>query len=230
MTRGEIRTLIRKHLGETTASFWSDANLNTWIDDAGHDIAFETKSIRTTQTWTTQTDTQEYTLSTVLTNPIAVIECSLNIGPSTSGETPVKTDQWVKMRYVTREELNAVTPGWRQAASGIASQYYWDREEDIIGFNVPLGGNAVGTDFAECVYAKDYTELTLDSSSPALPTYLHEAMVWHVVANGYGHRGYGDKANDAWTKYNAKIRRYYVEKHREKEDEEIIMKPERNIW
>ena len=33
MIRGAMRDLIRKRLGETTASFWSEEELNEWIDE-----------------------------------------------------------------------------------------------------------------------------------------------------------------------------------------------------
>jgi hypothetical protein len=50
-----------------------------------------------------------------------------------------------------------------------------------------------------------------------------------VAALGFEQRGYGDKANDAWQKYFSKIKDYEIERHREKEDDDIIMRNYRNI-
>ena len=47
MTRQNLRDLIRKRLGETTAAFWTDVELNQYINNAGHDIAYNTKCIKT---------------------------------------------------------------------------------------------------------------------------------------------------------------------------------------
>jgi len=62
-----------------------------------------------------------------------------------------------------------------------------------------------------------------------VPEYVQPAIVDYVVANGYEQRGFGDKANDAWQKYYSKIHDYQVERNREKEDEDIVMKNYRNI-
>ena len=83
MTRLEIRNLIRKHLGETTAAFWTDAELNTWINEAGHDCAFNTKSIRATIDYDTVAGDRAYSLSNIQATPsiISVYECWVNAGP-----------------------------------------------------------------------------------------------------------------------------------------------------
>lgn len=43
MIRSEIRSRIRKKLGETTALFWTDAELNSWMEDAQKDIVWKAK-------------------------------------------------------------------------------------------------------------------------------------------------------------------------------------------
>ena len=42
MTRGEIRTLVRTKIGEPIARFFQNLELDSWINDAGDDIAFRT--------------------------------------------------------------------------------------------------------------------------------------------------------------------------------------------
>ena len=58
---------------------------------------------------------------------------------------------------------------------------------------------------------------------------LHLAVVDWIVATGFETRGYQDKANDVWQKYYTKLRDYKVERNREKEDDEIIMKSDYNL-
>lgn len=226
MTRAQARTMIRRHLGETTAAFWQDSDLNTWMNEAGHDLAYETKSIRKSTTFTTTSDTQEYTLSTVVPNALSITECWINIAASGTN--------WQRLTETTREELEEVRRGYRDADSGIPTRYYWEKERNVLGFDIPTGGNAVGSGKASVYYTKDYTDLTADaqyiSTDGGLPAYLDLAVVWWVVATGYQHRGYGDKANDAWGKYQMRVRSYYVERDRAHEDEGWLMKPERSSW
>ena len=68
-----------------------------------------------------------------------------------------------------------------------------------------------------------------DSATPTLPSFLHMAMVYYVAAIGFGTRGYGDKENDMWTKYLARIQEYFTERRREREDDAPVMKSIYNI-
>jgi len=74
MTLKEMRDLARKRLGETTAAFWSDAEINGWINLGCKDIAFRSKCLPDTVTFTPTTDTAEYTLSTVVPDCISITE------------------------------------------------------------------------------------------------------------------------------------------------------------
>ena len=102
--------------------------------------------------------------------------------------------------------------------------YYYDREEDVLLLHPKADAVNTGVDFARIYYTRTYTLLSNDSSVPILPEPLHLAMVDWIVSLGYETRGYGDKANDAMAKYDKKIQAYKVERRREKEDDEIIMR------
>lgn len=214
MTRGEIRTLARKRLGETTAAFWSDTELNDWIDDAGHDIAFKSKCIRTNGNITTVADTMEYTISDSFASFIAVLEVYMYQDAAT----------WVRISQIDRNRLSSRHPGWKSAPNGVPDEYYWDREEDVIGIYPKPNSTNAGTDYLEVYYAYDYTDITGDAVTPAnIPILLQKSMADFVVARGYESRGWGDKANDAWSKYNNTIRQYLIERDTEKqEDSEAI--------
>lgn len=60
-TRATIRTAARTELQEATAGFWSDAELNTWFDEANADITVATKQ-EATATLTTVSGTESYSL------------------------------------------------------------------------------------------------------------------------------------------------------------------------
>ena len=218
MTRLEIRTMARKRLGETTGAFWTDAELNTWINEAGEDCAFKSKSIRDNYYFNTVVDQLEYSLSTVLPLASSILDLYVKI----SGTT------WRRMLpLANREEFDAEYEGWMNASAAAPYRYYWDREEDKLYLYPKPDATSAGTNYARAYCTKKFTLITNDASTPDLPDPLHLAMVDWVVALGYETRGYGDKANDAYAKYGARITSYRVERHREKEDDEIIMRPQR---
>ena len=218
MIRSEIRDLARKRLGETTSSFWTDAELNSWIDEAGDDLAFQTKSIKTNGLLTTVEDTQEYAVSTAFPNLISIQKVEYYQDGTT----------WVKLPSTSRDELSQLHTGWKSAASGTPTKYYWDREDDVLGFYVAPDASNDG-EYCRVYYARTYTPLSSDSATPSLPTFLHMAMSYYVAAIGFGTRGYGDKENDMRSKYAERIHKYLVELKREDVDADIIMVNYRNV-
>ena len=220
MTRSEIRDLIRKRLGETTSSFWSDAELNSWINDGCTDIAFRTKCIRSSAYLTPIVDTAERSLTGIDANILSINEVYYKTNNLT----------WNKIDATSRTELDILHPGWKSASNGTPYLYYYSREENIFGLYVkPNSTNAIANG-CQVYFTKAHINLSGEGDSPQLPEYIQPAICDFVTAYGYEQRGWGDKANDAWQKYFAKLHDYQVERHREREDDDIIMKPERNIW
>ena len=219
MNRLGIRTLIRKKLGESTAAFWTDVELNTWIDDGCDDLAFRAKCIKTNGKMTTVTSTMEYALSTYYPNLLSITEVYYYLDGST----------WDKLEPTNRTELDEEEPGWKSAASGTPDRYYWDKEADVLGFYVKPNATNAGTNYAEVYYNKKHIDITDDTSTIDIPEPLHNAIIDYVVAIGLDTRGWGDRANDAWQKYFSKIRDYQIERSREREDDDLIMKNYRNI-
>lgn len=215
MTRSKIRDMARKRLGEVSGVFWSDTELNSWIDQAGSDVAFKTKSIKTDGYMTPVESTADYALSAVFPNLLAVLELYYKI----SGTTWKKLDP-----IANREDMDFRFPGWMNVEAGTPNYYYWNKEEDKLMFFPKPDSTNAGTNYSRVFYARTYTAITDDAISPALPEPLHLAIVDWVASLGYETRGYGDKANDAMAKYDARIQKYLVETRREKEDDEIVMK------
>lgn len=219
MIRSAIRVFSRKRLGETTAAFWSDSELNGWINLACKDLSRRTKCLKTDDYLTTTESTGEYTLSTNFTGIIAITEVYYK----------QNGDSYQKLDYIDRTGLDAKYPGWQSADDGTPTKYYYDIEEDVIGFYQSEDSDNYGTNYARVYYAVTHTDIADDDNSPTLPEDLHLAVCDWVVATGLDSRGYGDKSNDAWTKYYGKVKDYLTERKRAKEDEEIIMIPERNL-
>jgi len=219
MIRSAIRSLIRKKLGETTAQFWSDAELNTWINDGCRDIAFYTKCLRTNKKMNITESTSDYTLSTFDSTLTAILEVYYY----------QDGNSWERIESTSREQLDAESPGWKSDDDSTPQKYWWSREEDKIGFWPPPDGANDGDEYAHIYFSKDHADLSLDTASPALPTFLHPAIVDYVVATGQETRGSTDLANNTWNSYFTKLRGYMTERHREKEDETIVMRSYRSM-
>jgi hypothetical protein len=244
MTLSELRTLIRKRLGDAGGAFWTDAELNTYINDGCRDVSFRTKSIKangyiTPVSCTSSTASEgvrEWALSTAFTNIYSVEDVYY-----------FTNEVWEKLTPTSRDDLNNESDGWLgnvgytiNATTGTATynyggspsvptHYYWDREEDVIGIDPPPDEDNVGTSYMRVYYTKMHTDISSDGASPTIPEPLHIAVVNFAVATGFEDRGWGDRANDQWEKFFKRINDYKIETNREREDEEIIMKPYRNV-
>jgi hypothetical protein len=333
MTRKEIRDVARKRLGETTSAFWTDDELNLYINLGCKNIAWRTKSLRDTgyinvqscDANTTGAVSTEWTISSMDPLAFAINEVYFKrenttyrrIEPSSREELDIETEEWqslvgytnvidaganllftgsglddmtfsgtysgdaaTEITYKVVIDANGTpdTFEWFKdnvsQASGVAItgavqpldlgftvefaattghtisdqwtwgsptitynydsetseplQYYWSREEDNFGIYPPPSDEHDGAPL-KIYYSKDHVDMSSDNAVPTLPTNLHLAAIDYTVASGLEDRGWGERANDHWNKYMKKLQDYEVEKGNEREDEEIIMKPYRNI-
>lgn len=213
MNRLEIRNLVRKRLGETTSAFWSDAELNKWINDGCKDVAFRVKCIKDNTTITPTSENSEYILSSVLPGVISITEVYFLD----------ENDKWTKLMPTSRVELDSMYQGWLSADSSTApTHYWWDREDDI--FYIYPSITEAEADSIRVFYTKTHSDIGSDESSPTIPEALHLAIVDFTVAMGFDTRGWMEKANDAWNRYTVRLNDYITERKREPEDREIIMR------
>ena len=220
MNRGRLRDLVRKRLGETTTAFWTDQELNDWLNDAGHQVAYDSKCIRA-KGYMTSDPNQEYSVSAIFPDYLSVTEVYFY----------QDADTWYKLTKTTRDLLNFNQPGWKSAPASVPQEYYWDREEDVLGLNPKPNDLNQGVDYIEVYYANDFTDMSGDTQPPGgIPEPLQLAMIDFVVATGYETRGWGDKANDAWQKYSTRVRNYMIERDKENnvDDESLVMRNYRN--
>lgn len=220
MTRGRVRDMIRKRLGETTASFWTDAELNDWINDAGRDIAFKVKS-NDVNGYLTTTSSMEYMISLTFPTLLSI----KSVWMLQDGTTWRRLEQ-TERKYLSQTE----STGWRSATAGVPQKYYWTVKEDLFGLYPKPDSNNQGTSYVRIYYARDYIEPANDDTELDVPTTLDLAVADFVVAVGYETRGWGDKANDAWRKYTSRLKGYHIIKDSEmEEDDDIVMVNYRNI-
>ena len=255
MTRLEVRTTVRYALGETTEAFWSDDQLNTYIQLGCSDVAWRTKCLRpqpggfttigsiSCDPNTVGTNSNEYQLSTYFPNYYSVTEAYFL----------VDGQRWRRLEPTSREELDASFPGWQSvlgykdintstgittynqnSITSIPNKYYWSREEDIIGLypppNTAQSSATTGQNMIKVYWTKDAPVLSSDSQDLyPIPLGLHLSVVDFATARGLEDRGWVDRANDSWEKYYKKISDYKTEKKVEREDDAIQSKGYRNL-
>jgi len=245
MTRKEIRDIARKRLGETTSAFWTDAELNLYINLGCKNIAWRTKSLRDTgyiniqscEANTTAEASTEWTISTAL-DPLAFAINEVyfkreskdykRLEPSSREELDIESEEWMSLVGYTYVDGGGTTHYNYESQTSEPLQYYWSREEDVIGIYPPPNDDHDGAPL-KIYYSKDHTDMSSDDAVPTLPTNLHLAAIDYTVASGLEDRGWGERANDHWNKYMKKLQDYEVEKGNEREDEEIVMKNYKNI-
>jgi len=244
MTRGEIRDISRKRLGETTSAFWSDAELNNYINLGCKNIAWRTKCLRDTGYINIQScepnivaeAKTEFTLSTLDHNIFAVNEVYFmregkdykRLEPTRRPDLDVESEEWQSLVGYTYVDGGGTTHYNYESQTSEPLQYYWSREENVIGIYPPPSDQHDGAPL-KIYYSKDHIDMSDDTVSPTLPINLHLAAVDFTVATGLEDRGWAERANDQWNKYMKKLVDYGVEKKNEREDDEIIMKSYRNI-
>ena len=249
MIRSAIRDLARKRLGETTTAFWTDAEINDYINLGAKDLAQRTKCLRSKVTISSVSVAASSAVSSAASNEYTISDSISNFFAITEMAFMQNGTDTVKLTPTTRESLDLTVTGWRSlvgrtlatttgtaqvttynyaANPSVPTHYYWNREEDIFGLYPPPNDDNEGA-YITAYYTYNHTDMTADSQSPTIPEPLHLGVVDFAVATGYDTRGWEEKANDAWQKYFARINDYMTERRVEREDEEIIMKSYRNI-
>ena len=211
MTRKDIRDMARKRLGETTAAFWSDEELNGWINKGIKDIAFRSKTLKDNVVITATADTMEYTFSVFVPNAHSVTEAYVQY----------LTGKWIKLKSTSRTELDIMFPGWLGAPSSACStHFFWDSEEDVFMLYPPMSSPIANG--VRIYYTYEPRQMVADTDMSEMPDHLNLAIVDFVVATGFDTRGWTDKSNDAWAKCYQRIRDYTTEHAREREDDNVI--------
>ena len=245
MIRSAIRNKIRKKLGETTSAFWTNEELNVYINDGCRDISFRAKCIR----GNTYVSTTDCTANIIAegTNEISFLSIDEDIYAVLEVYFHEAGQNWIKLDPTSRTELDINNQGWKdnvgrtyvdttpttnynwESEPGTPTHYYWDREEDLFGWWVPTDTEQTTANNIRIYYSKKHSDLSGDSDEPQIPEPLQLAIIDYGIAQGLEDRQWLDRGNDRWDKYFKRIEAYMSERCREVEDEDLIMKNYRNV-
>jgi len=127
---------VRRKLSETTASYWTDLEIYSWLNQAQLYIARKSKCLKKTITVTTTTSTQEYDLND---NSFAdIMDLSEDGVYFKIGGT-----SYSPLTYKTKKQLSMDIPGWQGTAAGTPTYYYYNKTSKTIGlYSKPNSTNA----------------------------------------------------------------------------------------
>lgn len=221
MNRGEIRRLARKRLGETTAAFWTDDELNGWFNDAGHDIALKTNAIKDVGDIASVEGVAEYKLTTYFPDILSVERVYFKMDGK----------NFLPLTKQNHKEMDILFPGWLSFDSATPQNYLYEyeRNKTLTLSPKPNASNA-GTGYIRIYYSKDFTDVTADTTVISFDAILQKAMCDYIVAYGYEARGYLTKASATWKEYDRKILGYKALKGMNDDDDcDSTIKPYKGV-
>lgn len=238
----QLRDLSRKKMGETTAAFWTDDEVNLFINEACRSIAHYTKCIRR-NAYISTSDCTQNTVS-AKTNEITLTIIDSLIDAPYEVYFLSNGINWIKLDLTTRSELDQEYTGWRDSvgytytdpSSGAITYnksarpaqplfYYFDTEENLFGWYPPTDTDNTLTSNLRVYYTKRPVTVSADADVPELPEQLHLCITDFACSMAFETRGIIDRANDYWRKTHERMLMYIAERGREREDEEILMRP-----
>ena len=220
MDRGTIRTEIRDILGELTADFWSDAELNRYINEAQYRFNGEAR-----WPWLISEGTGTLTAS----NPNFALPAgvpfprSINITLTKSGDSkmyqPVRvspTKGWdLRARHSTT--TTASYPRWfyvTAATSAAGTVTY------VIRF-IPTPNSNMTVDYQ---YLRRVSDLTTDAAVPDMPVEYHKALVHYAAGTAWLKELNGaQKAREQFELYRAVVEQAKREFFAEPDDEPLVI-------
>ena len=219
MNLGLLQKRVYKKLGDTTGSFWQPSEIVDYINEGIQDIAYRTKSILTDSTFNAFAGQASYGLQASLPLALAITELYFY---------NIQTLKWIKLRSTTRTELDETNPGWLSAPTALPNQYWYDRELNEIYLFPPPDASYVSNQCVWAYYSIQSTDLANPTDIPQIPQPIHLAIIDYATAVGNEDRGWMDKAAVAWASYYKRLNDYDVERGREREDDQVIMKGYKN--
>src|SRR3990167_1840604 len=176
-----IRTDAKRllNVSSTDTAQFSDAELNSWIN----------QWLRYTATWLKHPITEESQTSTDGTATYTITADFLEI-------TDIYYDD-AKLAAVDEDYLSARDSQWRDTDNKSTPLYYLQEDSKVFRlYPIP--------DAAKTILIRMRvvpTSLSDDADPPDLPTSYHDTAQWYVVAMGFFKLREFDKAKDHWNRY-----------------------------
>lgn len=172
MDREDLRNEVRARLGETGTGFYSDANINQWLNDGVDYISMAVEPIITTMTVdvTATTGSAPWTGQSEFLLPDSLISIKQVYFKNSNGK-------WAPLQETTLQDLFDFNIDWESSEADPPRQYYWI--QDTIG----LYPKASTTRSAalKVLHTCRPSEMASDSATTGLPSWLDRAVAQYAV-------------------------------------------------
>lgn len=193
-----LTTRIRYYLNESTASFWSDAEILAWINDGQRDIVARTHCLEGKENETIITGTYEYAIGS---SYITVEGVTFTTSTSTSS-----------LKKGSIEHMGDTMDVGQPA-------YYFTWDNNLVVYPVPDSGVS-GTTLT-IYYIEMPTDLTSGTSTIVVPKQFDRALLLYAVSQALFKDEKFAKAGRFMAEYLAELDRYRLDFSYQKPAQEI---------
>ena len=211
-----IRSQVRSYVDESSPSDWTNAELNTLINQRYHRVyttivtVFEDYYLTTTQ-FNTVASQQEYGTSDSFPSDLYKLRrVEINYDVSGSNSVPLRALPLTSLELIRRDIAQT-----NVGVKIFTTPYYYLLGVNKIGF-IPIPDKA-GTNAVKVWYVKTLADLSSDSSNIDIP---YPERYWHIIAEGATADAlrFGQQESIDADKFDAKFDRGLVLMQQELED------------
>jgi hypothetical protein len=168
--RSSLRTEVYTRLAESGTGFYTDAQINQWLNDGVRDLSVTVEPLETSATVTTVTGTREYRLPTDYLSIKAV-------------QFLDAADAWYNLTETTWQKLFRDEPDWQNETSAQPTQWYW--RQNVVGVRPAPSADYSGADSLRILYTYIPAAMDSDSSTTGLDEWLDDAVILYGVYRAY---------------------------------------------
>lgn len=171
-TRAQMLAEVRARLGESGTGFYTDAQINQWLNDGVDYIALAVEPIVTTmlEDATAVTGSAPYKDQSELTLPDSLISIKQVFFKDSAGK-------WSTLKETTYEDLFEQEPDWESDTADPPSRWYW--RTDILGLYPKV--KTTRTNAIRVLHSCRPEEMSADSSTTGLPSWLDRATILYAI-------------------------------------------------
>lgn len=218
-TLSDVRSLVRSYLDEATAADWTNAELNTLINQRYHRVYTQVVTVfedyyLTTDLFNSTANQKEYGSADGLATDIYKIRrLEVNYDVSNANSVPMRALP-ISTIEIIRRDL-----GEANIASGIRGNagYYTFGHGSDLKIGITPTPDKTGTNAIKIWYVKKLSDLSSDSDDVNIP---YADRYWHLIAEGATADAlrFGQQDLDAADQFDAKFDRGLVLMQQELED------------
>lgn len=209
MDREDLRNEVRARIGESGTGFYTDAQINQWLNDGVDYISMAVEPIVTTMTVdvTATTGSAPWTGQSEFLLPDALISIKQVYFKDSGGK-------WDTLTETTYQDLFNFNVDWESQEADPPQQYYWI--QDTIGLFPKASTTRTGA--LKVLHTCRPSEMASDSATSGLPSWLDRAVVQYGVWRCRAKDQNSQKAAEAMMEVQAAIRQAGMKMNKHRKD------------